>query len=41
MDQVLELIRNGLDDRQCLELWRKNERCMRSAVNHSGIRRQN
>lgn len=41
MDQVLELIRSELDGRQCLELGRKSERSMRSAVNRSGFRRQN
>lgn len=30
MDQVLELIRSGFGAGQCLELGRKNERCMRS-----------
>lgn len=30
MDQVLELIRSGLDSGQCLELGRKSERRMRS-----------
>lgn len=41
MDQVLELIRSELDSGQCLGFGRKSERSMRSAVSHSGFRRQN